>query len=114
MKKKLLLGLRKNITNLKDKFVEEETQSGEQDGKKGYKNKILNLRISLLIPIRPTKKIPPTLVGNPPRCWIPELLQRRHHRRHPQKPNSLNFSNSFQIIPHKNEFFVSNGSVSNL
>jgi hypothetical protein len=68
MKKKLLLGLRKNITNLKDKFVEEETQSGEQDGKKGYKNKILNLRISLLIPIRPTKKIPPTLVGNPPRC----------------------------------------------
>jgi hypothetical protein len=42
------------------------------------------------------------------------LLQRRHHRRHPQKPNSLNFSNSFQIIPQKNEFFVSNGSVSNL
>jgi hypothetical protein len=22
------------------------------------------------------------------------LLQRHHHRRHPQKPNSLNFSNS--------------------
>jgi hypothetical protein len=35
MKKKPLLGLRKNITNLKDKFVEEETQSGEEDGKKG-------------------------------------------------------------------------------
>jgi hypothetical protein len=60
-------------TNLKYKFVEEETRRGEEDSENGYESQVSELWVALLLPIRPQ-----ITLGKPPR-YIPQLLQVRHH-----------------------------------
>jgi hypothetical protein len=60
-------------TNLKYKFVEEETRRGEEDSENGYESQVSELWVAFLLPIRP--QIP---LGKPPR-YMPQLLQVRHN-----------------------------------
>jgi hypothetical protein len=78
-------------TNLKYKFVEEETRRGEEDSENGYESQVSELRVALLLPIRP--QIP---LGKPPR-YMPQLLQVRHNL-HKTKIFAAKFPTREQLV----------------